>query len=80
MSKRFILRFRGKGNIAADDIARVAGLHGVEIAEETTRMLLVDGEESVLKAFTDASEDWLLFPEQRVYGVPDPRHKVRGIG
>jgi hypothetical protein len=72
---RFILRYRGEGDIPDADAARVHGLDDSVVVGESTRMLLVESEPEPLRALVDSLPDWMMAPEQQ-YGVPDTRKRV----
>ena len=80
MSERFVLRWRKPGAIDKDDIRQVAELPGVEIHDQSAKMLLVNGDEATLRAFAEAQGGWALLSAEPAYVVPDPRHKVVGPG
>jgi hypothetical protein len=74
---RFIVRFRGPGPKPPDVAERISALPGMQVLDDTTRMLLVEApEEARLRAALDPSL-WVVSPE-RMYEIPPPRVKVRG--
>jgi hypothetical protein len=74
---RFILRYRGDGEIPQADAARVHGLDDAVVVGESPRMLLVESEPEPLRALVESLPDWMMAPEQQ-YGVPDARKQVEG--
>lgn len=74
---RFILRYRGDGDIPGADAARVHGLDHAVVVGESPRMLLVESEPEPLRALVESLPDWMMAPEQQ-YGVPDTRKQVEG--
>jgi hypothetical protein len=74
---RFILRYRGDGEIPDADAARVHGLDDAVVVGASPRMLLVESEPEPLRALVESLPDWMMAPEQQ-YGVPDTRKQVEG--
>ena len=76
MSKRFILRYRPKGEIPPEEVESIAQLPDVSIADRSVKMLFVEGPEANLQAYVSANSQWTLFPET-TYTVPDARYKLK---
>jgi hypothetical protein len=74
---RFILRYRGDGDIPESDAAQVRELADADVVGESSKMLLVESEPEALRALVDTLPDWIMAPEQQ-YGVPDTRKQVTG--
>ena len=71
---RFVLRYRGKGAIAACDLERIRAT-GAAIIEDGARMLLVEGVERALRDALGA-DDWVVAAEV-TYGVPETKKSIR---
>lgn len=76
MSAQFVLRFRESGNIQPTHVDKIAQIPRVKITNQSPKMLLVEGEEGILRDFVKANPEWLLAPEVK-YSVPDPRHRPK---
>jgi hypothetical protein len=76
MTGRFVLRYRGSGARPAGDVERVAALPGVELLDETPRMLLVAGPEEALRDAVAAMPGWVMAPDAAV-PFPDVRRRPR---
>lgn len=74
---RFILRFTGDGAIPADDLKRLHALPNCRVVDQSSRMLLVEAEEKLLRDLVEAGRDWRLTPETTNVRVPDPRPRVK---
>ena len=72
---RFILRFTGKGEKPAGDVARVRAHKQVKIIDDTARMLLVEAPLGALERLMSDLADWHLAPEQMLR-LPDPRPRI----
>ena len=73
---RFVVRYRGTGAKPERDVARIRGVPGTTIVDESPRMVLVEGPEAELSAVVASLEGWLLVPE-RVIPMPDPRPGIK---
>ncbi len=74
---RFVLRYRGEGTMPAADRSRVHELHQTVVVESTSRMLLVEGDPTMLADLVATLPGWVMAPEQQ-YDVPDTRRRVDG--
>ena len=74
---RFILRFTGAGKISADDLLGWRSLPNCRIVDETSRMLLVEADEQLLRDLVKERQDWRLTPEKTISRVPDPRPVIK---
>jgi hypothetical protein len=73
---RFVLRYQGEGARPEADVARIRGLGGASIVDESSsRLLLVDAEEERLRELVGSMPDWVMAPEQ-TFAVPDTRKRV----
>jgi len=78
---RFVLRYRGAGSAAPEDIARLRTLPDTAILDQTGRMLLVEAPETMSAALGEALPGWAISPERMVpvpTTRPEPRHEVAG--
>ena len=75
---QFILRFQGRGEKPALDVARVRSLNEVTILDDSSpRMLLVKAPQSALAALMPNLPNWLVV-EEEMTRLPDTRKKIRG--
>ncbi len=74
--RRYVLRYQGGGAKPAGDVARIRQLPGVSVADESSRMLLVEGDEESLAGLAESLPGWAVAPEQS-YSVPDTRRRLR---
>lgn len=75
-TERFILRYRGPGQMPAEDLERIREASGLEVLDSTSRMLLVQASEAELQTLMATLPDWVLSAERKV-AMPDPRPKLR---
>jgi hypothetical protein len=77
---RYILRYRGAGPCPERDVELIAALPGVEVLDESPRMLLVDATEEDLRTTIADLRGWVMSAETAV-PLPDvrrrPRHRSR---
>ena len=77
MSKKFILRYCGKGAKPATAVARVKASEDVKLLDDSSpRMLLVEGLKQAVEALAGTMSDWVVSAE-RTMKVPNPRPQVR---
>ena len=77
MSKKFILRYCGKGAKPATVVARVKASEDVKLLDDSSpRMLLVEGPKQAVEALAGTMSDWVVSAE-RTMKVPNPRPQVR---
>lgn len=77
MSKKFILRYCGKGAKPATAVARVKASGDVKLLDDSSpRMLLVEGPKQAVEALAGTMSDWVVSAE-RTMKVPNPRPQVR---
>ncbi len=72
---RYVLRFQGRGAKPAADVEQVRRLPGVTVVEESSRMMLVEGDDETLPPLIETLSGWVVSPEQ-TYEVPDPRRRL----
>jgi len=70
---RLILRYRKPGPIPDVEKEQILGMESIALLDESSRMLLVEGSEDILKAALKAS-DWSITPEIEVE-LPSPRRR-----
>ncbi len=77
MSKKFILRYCGKGAKPAGAVARVKASDAVKVLDDSSpRMLLVEGPKQAVEALAGTMSDWVVSAERTVK-LPNPRPQVR---
>lgn len=76
MNPRYVLRFRGKGQLPEESFRQISDLNGITVCERSDKMVFVEGSRPVLEAFTTANPDWNVFDECQ-YTIPEKRHSVR---
>jgi hypothetical protein len=74
---RYILRYRGAAARPDTDAARIAALPGVEVVDDSPRMLLVDAPETTLREALKGMAGWVMSAERPV-PLPDARRRPRG--
>ncbi|MCI0337670.1 MAG: hypothetical protein L0226_08840 [Acidobacteria bacterium] len=77
---RYILRYRGQGAKPKEDVEMIRSLPETTIFDETSRMLLVEAPEEVLRTALKSLTNWVM-TEERFIPMPDPprpktRHKT----
>lgn len=72
---RFVLRYGGSEAMPADHLSAIRSTPGLQVIDESPKMLLVDGEESALQQKLKAMPGWSLHPEQ-TYQMPDTRKRI----
>jgi hypothetical protein len=75
MSK-FVLRYNGSSPNPAVSLDSIRSTPGVQVLDESPRMMLVGGEESTLQAKLKDLPDWSMYPLNEV-PLPDTRKKTR---
>jgi hypothetical protein len=78
MTERYIVRFRGSARAksrAKDIVDRLRSDESVKVIEETSRMVLVEADESDLHALVDPFPDVVIVPE-RQYEPPDTKRSI----
>ncbi len=73
---RFILRYRRAGPRPEADAGRIVRLTGVELIDDSPRMLLVEGPEDALRAVLADLPGWVMTAETSV-PLPDVRRRPR---
>jgi hypothetical protein len=77
MSKKFILRYCGKGAKPANAVARVKACEDVRLLDASSpRMLLVEGPKQAVEALAGTMADWVMSAERTVK-LPSPRPQIR---
>jgi hypothetical protein len=73
---RFILRYGGDGAAPSEHVRGIAATSGIRIIDQSSKMLLVDGNESALQEKVRGMAGWSVHPEQQ-YPLPDTRHTIK---
>ena len=77
MSKKFIMRYCGKGAKPANAVARVKASAAVKVLDDSSpRMLLVEGPKQAVEALAGTLSDWVVCAERTVK-LPNPRPQIR---
>jgi hypothetical protein len=77
MSKKFILRYCGKGPKPAGAVARVKASDAVKVLDDSSpRMLLVEGPKQAVEALAGTMSDWVVSAERTVK-LPNTRPQLR---
>lgn len=71
---RYILRYGGGATMPATHVENIRSIPGLEVIDESPKMLLVGGEESSLREKLKDLPGWSIHPEQE-YSLPDTRKK-----
>jgi hypothetical protein len=69
---RFILRYGGSDAMPAGHLNTIRSTPGLQVIDESPKMILVDGDESTLNEKLKEMPGWSLHPEQ-TYSIPDAR-------
>lgn len=75
-NSRYILRYKGRGPIPAEDAERIRDREGVSLVDSTSRMLLVEGPREDLEELVGSSPEWVI-SEEKIVKRPDPRPEIR---
>ena len=73
---RFVVRFTGPGAAPKADQDRIRATPGVEIIDESPRMLLVQADPPVANDLAGQLKNWVVAPEQ-IIPLPDPHPRLR---
>jgi len=73
---RFILHYGQSPSAPLAHVEQIRAARGVKVIDEAPNMLLVDGDESVLKSKIASMPGWSLSPEETI-PLPDTKHKIR---
>jgi len=74
--RRYVLRYQGEGAKPSGDTARIRQTPGVTVVDESSRMMLIEGDEASLAGLAQTLPGWAFAPEQN-YPVPDTRKRLR---
>jgi hypothetical protein len=72
---RFILRYGGSSSIPAESLKSIRTIPGLEVIDQSPKMLLVGGEESALREKLKDMPSWSMHAES-AYPLPDVRQKI----
>ena len=73
---RYILRYGGSESIPAEHLESLRSTPGLQVLDQSPKMLLVDGDEATLREKLKKMPEWSLHPEVE-YPLPDTRKKIR---
>jgi hypothetical protein len=73
---RYILRYAQSQAAPADHVHAIRSMPGVQVLDESPKMLLVDADESALREKLKGMPGWSMHNEQG-YPLPDTRKKIR---
>jgi hypothetical protein len=69
---RFILRYRGEGDIPSAERKRIESSSAVKVIDKSSgRMMLVEGAEDALKSLIGSAGNWVMAQEQTIH-LPRP--------
>jgi hypothetical protein len=72
---RYILRYDGSASMPTQHSDGIRSIPGLQVIDESPKMLLVSGEESSLREKLKDLPGWSIHPEQD-YQLPDTRQKI----
>jgi hypothetical protein len=72
---RYILRYGGSQSAPSEHLESIRATPGLRVLDQSPKMLLVDADESSLRAQLKAMPGWSMHPEQS-YPLPDTRKKI----
>ena len=72
---RYILRYRGSQPAPPEHLQSIRATPGLRVLDQSSTMLLVDADESSLRARLQGMPGWSIHPEQS-YPLPDTRKKI----
>ena len=72
---RYILRYGAQSSAPVEHLQAIRSTPGVQVLDESPRMLLVDGEESALRVRLKGMPGWSLHKEESI-PLPDARKKL----
>ena len=72
---RYILRYGGSQSAPPEHVQSIRATPGLRVLDQSAKMLLVDADESSLRAQLERMPGWSMHPEQS-YPLPDTRKKI----
>jgi hypothetical protein len=72
---RYVLRYGGPSSAPAQHLDSIRSIPGLQVLDESPKMLLVGGDESSLREKLKHLPGWSIHPEQD-YSLPDTREKI----
>ena len=72
---RYVVRFKGRGLKPLADVEQVRRLPGVTVIDESSRMLLIEGDDDAVTILAEALPGWVVAPE-KTYPLPDTRKRL----
>ena len=77
MTKKFILRYCGKGSKPAQAVAHVKAHDDVKVLDDSSpRMILVTGPKAAVEALAIGMADWVV-SEEKTIRIPNTRPRAR---
>jgi len=76
---QYILRWRKASSVPETEREDVERLPGVTLTDESARMLVVEGDEDVIRSFAADRPQWLLAPVTQI-AFDDPRQRFSIAG
>ena len=73
---RYIVRYAGEGSRPAADVQRIRASRGLNVLDDSSRMMLVEASAKSLKSLMSSIPGWTWTPE-RTIRLPDPRPRPR---
>lgn len=74
--KRFIFRYRGKGETPAADVERISALPNAKVIDRSSRMFLLETQDDAAPLCEGELCDWAVSPEV-VTPLPSPRPRIK---
>lgn len=74
--ERFILRYRGSGTAPLKDVQRIHKTPSVAVLDESSRMLLVEGELPAVEGMIQLMSEWVMVREKTI-PLPEIRPTIR---
>ena len=73
---QYILRYKPAGAKPERDLQHIRETSGVDILEESPRMLVVESNEEKIQHLSEKLSDWLVTPKVEI-SVPDTRYRIK---
>ena len=72
---RYALRYNGPESMPTEHVNAIRSTQGLQVVDESPKMLLVDGNESTLREKLKQMPGWSIHPVQE-YKLPDTRQRL----
>jgi hypothetical protein len=73
---QYILRYKPAGAKPERDLQRIRETSGVNVLDESPRMLVVESDEEKIRGLSEKLSDWLVTPKVEI-SVPDTRFRIK---